>query len=175
MRRVNRSRQRVVHLRRKAVHNAGILGREITVAYPFHPLAKQSFVVLSEHDHYGSIHLLVRTAEGKSHLFPSWMASPEAGTTEIVIIPRLPIDRLCELRRFLDLTMIGLSSEDQVPAGGHKHGEMESSPDDAVREPGAGAGTSGVAVAQGAGVTGITANRGPRKTMRNLRKATGGR
>ena len=45
--------QPVLRRNRKAVHNAGVLAHEIIVTYPFHPLAKQSFVVLSEHEHYG--------------------------------------------------------------------------------------------------------------------------
>ena len=69
-------------------------------------------------------HVLVRSADGTTHLFPSWMASPEASAIEIVTTPRLPTSRLCELRRFLDQTVLGLPSEDHVPAGGNKHGEV---------------------------------------------------
>ena len=160
---------------RKAVHNAGVLAREITVTYPFHPLTQQSFVVLSEHERYGTIHLLVRSADGTTHLFPSWMASAEAGATEIVTIPRLPIGRLCELRRFLDQIMIGLSSEDQVP-GGSKHGEVESSPEEPVRESATGSRTAGAATSEGSAVAGVAVDRGARiaKRMRGSRNATGG-
>ena len=168
--------QRVGRRNRKAVHSAGVLAHEITVTYPFHPLAQQSFVVLSEHEHYGTIHLLVRSADGTTHLFPSWMASAEGGATEIVTIPRLPIARLCELQRFLDQIMIGLSSEDQVPTGGRKHGEVESSPEKSIRESATGSRIAGAATAEGSAVTGVAVNGGARikKRVRGSRKATGG-
>lgn len=133
--------------------------------------------MFSEHEHYGMTHLLVRSADGTTHLFPSWMASPEAGAIEIVTIPRLPLGRLCELRRFLDQTMIGLSSDDQVPAGGRKHGEVESSPDESVRESAAGGRTAGAATTEGIAIARIAVDRSPRngKRMRESRKTRGGR
>ena len=104
------------------------------------------------------------------------MASAEAGAIEIVTIPRLPIGRLCELRRFLDQIMIGLSSEDQVPAGGRKHGEVESSPEESIRESATGSRSAGAATAEGSAVAGVAVNRGARitKRVRGARKATGG-
>lgn len=161
---------------RKAVHNAGVLAREIIVTYPFHPLVGQSFVVLSEHQHYGTIHLLVRNVDGMTHLLPSWMASPEAGAIEIVTVPRLPIVRLCDLRRFLDQDMICLSSEDQVPAEGGKHGEVESWPEESVRESATGGRIAGAATAEGSPIARVAVDRSPRnpKRMRGSRGATGG-
>jgi len=105
------------------------------------------------------------------------MASPEARAIEIVTIPRLPIGRLCELRRFLDQTMIGLSSEDQVSAGGRKNGKVESSPDEPVRESAAGNRTTGTATTEGTAVARIAVDRSPRneRRMRGSRKTTRGR
>ena len=94
------------------------------------------------------------------------MASPEAGAIEIVTIPRLPVGQLCELRRFLDQTMIGLSSEGQVPAGGRKHGEVESSPDESVRKSATGSRTAGTATQEGIAVARVVADRSPRNTKR---------
>lgn len=104
------------------------------------------------------------------------MASADFGALEIVTMPRLPIGRLCELRRFLDQIMIGLSSEDQVPAGGHKHGEVESSPEKSIRKSATGSRNAGAATTEGSPVTGGAANRGARitKRVRGFRKATGG-
>ena len=169
--------RRVVRQRRKAVHSAGVLAREITVTYPFHPLANQSFVVFSEHEHYGTTHMLVRSADGTTHLFPSWMASPEAGGIEIVTIPRLPIARLRELRRFLDQFMVGLSSEDEVPSGGRKHGEVESSPDKPIRESAIRTRPAGVATTEGIAAARIAVDRSPRngRRMRGSQEPTGGR
>jgi hypothetical protein len=105
------------------------------------------------------------------------MASPEAGAIKIATIPRLPIGRLCELRSFLDQTMIGLSSEDQVPTGGRKHGEMESSPEESIRESATSSRTAGTATTEGLAVARIAVDRSPRNTkrMRGLPKPTGGR
>ena len=105
------------------------------------------------------------------------MASPEAGAIEIVTIPRLPIGRLCELRRFLDQTMIGLSLGDQVSAGGCKHGGVEISPDEPVRESAAGSRTAGTATTEGTAIARIAVDRGPRngRRMQGSQKTTGGR
>src|SRR5580698_8984111 len=161
-----RSQPHVLYQHRKGVHSAGVLAREITVTYPFHPLAKQSFVVLSEHEHFGTIHLLVRSGDGTTHLFPSWMASPEAGAVEIVTIPRLSVGRLFELRRFLDQNMIALSSEKQVSAGGCKHGEVEGTADKSVREPAKGDQAAGAATAEGVAVTRVVVDRSARNGER---------
>jgi Family of unknown function (DUF5372) len=162
---------------RKAVHNAGVLAREITVNYPFHPLTKQSFIVLSEHEHYGTINLLVRSADGTKHLFPSWMASPEAAEIDIVTIPRLPIGRLLALRRFLDQNMIRLSSEEQVSAGGGKHGQMEGSPDEPVREVPEGGRTAGATTTEGVAVARLVVDGSTRNAerIRGHRTIRGGR
>lgn len=103
------------------------------------------------------------------------MASPEAGATQIVTIPRLPIGRLCELQRFLDQTMIGLSSEDQVSAGGRKHGGVESSPDESVRESAASNRTAETATTEGTVVARIAVDRSPRngRRIQEVRKITG--
>jgi hypothetical protein len=105
------------------------------------------------------------------------MASPEAGAIKIITIPRLPIGRLCELRRFLDQTMIGLSSEDRNPTGGCKHGEMQSSPEEPVRESATSGRVAGTATAECIAAARIAVDRSSRNTkrMRGLPKAKGGR
>lgn len=104
------------------------------------------------------------------------MASAEAGAIQIVTIPRLPIGGLCELRRFLDQIMIGLSSEDQVSAGGHKHGEVEDSPEESVRESAMECRTAGAATGEGCAIARVAVDRGARitKRMRGSQKGTGG-
>jgi hypothetical protein len=83
-------------------------------------LSGQSFVVLGQYEHYGAPHVLVRGADGATHLFPAWMATEQAGASDIVAIPRLPVERLVELREFLDRLAIELPSEGRVP-GGHQN------------------------------------------------------
>jgi Family of unknown function (DUF5372) len=95
------------------------------VRYPFHPLTGQSFLILGEHEHYGAPHVLVRGTDGTTHLLPGWMTLPEAGTTGIVAVPRLPVNRLLELRLVLDRIMVALSSGEIAPTGGFGHEEAE--------------------------------------------------
>jgi hypothetical protein len=103
------------------------------------------------------------------------MASPEAGAMEIIAVPRFSIGRLCELRGFLDQTMICLSSEDQFLGGG-KHGEVESWPEESVRESATGGRIAGAATAEGSTIARVAVDRSPRnpKRMRGSRGATGG-
>jgi hypothetical protein len=53
------------------------------------------------------------------------MTLPEAGTTGIVAVPRLPLNRLLELRLVLDRIMVALSSGEIAPTGGFGHEEAE--------------------------------------------------
>jgi len=107
--------------RRKGAHSAGSPAREVMVRYPFHPLTGQSFLILGQHEHYGAPHILVRATDGTAHLLPAWMTLPEAGATGIVTVPRLPVNRLLELRSVLDRIMIASSSGEITPAGGFGH------------------------------------------------------
>ena len=83
-------------------HNARILGREVEVAYPFHPLFRRSAIVIGDQLHNGTRHLTLRSGEGPSFLVPAWMADPEAASVKIVDAPCLSIARLLDLRAFLD-------------------------------------------------------------------------
>lgn len=85
---------------RKAAHNAGVLAREITVTYPFHPLAKQSFVAFSEHEHHGITHLLIRSPDGTTHLFPGRMTTGRRVDCASMLAPR----------KYLSVTSIGLAT-----------------------------------------------------------------
>jgi hypothetical protein len=72
--------------------------------------------------------MLVRGTDGTTHLLPAWMTSPEAGAIEIVTVPRLPVNRLFELRSVLDRIMIASSSGEIAPTGGFGHEEAEELP-----------------------------------------------
>ena len=78
----------------------------------------------------------------------------------MVSIPRLPVARLFELRSFLDQNMIGLSSAEQVSAGGGKDGEVEGSPNKPVREVARGGRAAGAAAAEGVTVARGVVDRG---------------
>jgi hypothetical protein len=119
--------------RPKGVHNAGILTFETTVHYPFHPLKGRSFLVVGEFEHYGAPHVLVRDVAGATWLVPAWMTAPEAGRTEIVDSPRLPVGRLIDLREVLDRIMIASSPAEIAPAGGLGNEAAEGSAVGSVR------------------------------------------
>ena len=88
--------------RSDAAHNARNLGREIEVAYPFHPLFRRPAIVVADQLHNGSQHLTLRVGDEPSFLVPAWMADPEVASVEIVEVPRLSIARLLDLRVLLD-------------------------------------------------------------------------
>ncbi|MFC7554713.1 DUF5372 family protein [Pseudoroseomonas wenyumeiae] len=81
------------------------------VTYPFHPLFGSMAVVIGDHVHNGTRHLTLRLDDGTSSLVPAWMTGADGAALRVVNVPRLPLDRLLELRALLDspnLTCRGL-------------------------------------------------------------------
>jgi len=109
---------RAWRLRPKRVHSARIPAQEITVTYPFHPLTGQTFVLAGQYEHGGVEHVLVRRKDGATFIFPAWMTG-EAGLARIVADPRLPVNRLIELRELVDRIMIASSAGNPAAAGEH--------------------------------------------------------
>ena len=72
------------------------------VTYPFHPFAGQLVPVVGHMEHAGTRHLIIRTADTSGFLIPSWMMTAEAGAIQIVPAPRLPFNRIIELRALID-------------------------------------------------------------------------
>ena len=104
----------------KVVHNAGCLPIELVVTYPFHPFAGQLVPIVGRIEHVGTRHLIIRTADKSGFLLPAWMTTPEAGAIQIVADPRLPLNRIIELRALVDRLMVSSSGE-MVPTGGQRH------------------------------------------------------
>jgi len=104
----------------KAVHNIGCLPIEVVVTYPFHPFACQLVPIIGHIEHAGTRHLIIRNADKSGFLLPSWMTTPEAGAIQIVADPRLPLNRIIELRALVDRLMVSSSGE-LVPTGGQRH------------------------------------------------------
>ena len=77
----------------------------MVVSYPFHPLVGKSVLVVGDKEHAGMRHLIVHGPDGAKILLPEWMASPDAGAIRIVSHPRLCVNRLIELRAFVDRLM----------------------------------------------------------------------
>src|SRR4051795_9107888 len=86
-------------------HNARNLGREVEVAYPFHPLFGRPAIVVADQLHNGSRHLTLRIDDEPSFLVPAWMLDPQAAAIKIVEVPHLSIARLLDLRAFLDAVL----------------------------------------------------------------------
>jgi hypothetical protein len=99
------------------VHNAGFLKSEntVTIRYPFHPLVAQSVLVVGSTEHRGYRPLIMRKPNSAKILLPKWMTTAEGGAIQTVSSPRLSINKLLELRAFLDRHMT--SSEDQLSGG----------------------------------------------------------
>jgi len=74
-------------------HNARSLGREVEVAYPFHPLFRQPAIVVTDQLHNGDRYLTLRSGDSRSFLVPAWMVEPAAASIRIVDVPRLPVAR----------------------------------------------------------------------------------
>jgi len=104
----------------RAVHNAGCLPIELMVTYPFHPFAGQLVPVVGHMEHAGTRHLIIRTADTSGFLIPSWMMTAEAGAIQIVPAPRLPFNRIIELRALIDRLMVSSPGE-LIPTTGQRH------------------------------------------------------
>ena len=115
----------------KRVHNAGCLPFEARVTYPFHPLANQTVLVVGDIQHAGARHLIIRRPNGATFLLPEWMAGSDAGLIRIIACPRLPVNRLIELRALVDRLMASFSGE-TIPDGGQAH-EVEDTTAEFIR------------------------------------------
>ena len=98
-------------------HNARLLGQEVEVAYPFHPLCRRPAVVVADQFHNGSRHLTLRVGDGSSCLVPAWMIDPAAASVKIVDVPRLPVACLLDLRALLD-SRLACTPREAFPEGG---------------------------------------------------------
>jgi hypothetical protein len=100
----------------------------VEVAYPFHPLFRQTAIVVADQLHNGSRHLTLRSGDGPSFLVPAWMIDPAAASIKIVDVPCLSLARLVELRAFLDLGLASAVGNDTLKGGadGEARGEYAS-------------------------------------------------
>jgi hypothetical protein len=93
----------------------------VAVNYPFHPLVGKSVLVVGDKEHAGTRHLIIHGPDGAKILLPEWMAHPDAGAIRIVSYPRLCVNRLIELRAFVDRLMA--SSPHKNLGGGEQRNE----------------------------------------------------
>jgi hypothetical protein len=98
-------------------HNARNLGREVEVAYPFHPLFGRPAIVIADQLHNGSRRLTILCGEEPSFLVPAWMVDLEAASVKIVEAPRLSIARLLDMRAFMD-SVLACDPGKEIPGRG---------------------------------------------------------
>ena len=121
-------------LRLSRGHSAGFLTFETIVTYPFHPLVRQTVLVIGEHEHDGIRHFLIRQPSGGSYRIPDWMFDPVENGLAIVSIPRLPVSQLILLRAVIDRLVASPSKE--VSSGGIGNGEVVSCANRSVHQTG---------------------------------------
>ena len=140
-------------------YNARILGREVEVAYPFHPLFRRSAIVIGDQLHNGTRHLTLRSGEGPSFLVPAWMADPEAASVKIVDAPCLSIARLLDLRAFLD-SGLACDLREEFPSKALMAKHRTSTQQDSVRGAAAKHEARGDGAGEGAGAAPSASNGG---------------
>lgn len=94
-------------------HNAGCLGSEVEILYPFHPRCGVSVVVACKR-RGGKTHFVIRQPDATLTLLPAWMAAPAAASFHLKAEPRLPVDRLLEARLLVDALLASSSRESPI-------------------------------------------------------------
>ena len=130
-----RSRQR---------HNAGCPAFEVRILYPFHPRAGELVQVEHRKRFAGEDHLVVVQPDGTLALIPSWMSEETARSATLSARPRLPVERLVELRVRIDALLASRSGE-WPPREGGDHATKTPPATGPVREGSQDAGYSDVA------------------------------
>jgi len=83
-------------------------------------------------EHADARHLIIRRPDGATFLLPEWMTGQDAGFTRIIACPRLPVNRVIELRALVDRLMASSSGE-RIPTGGQDHEEIEDTAAESIR------------------------------------------
>ncbi len=82
-------------------------------------------LIIGATEHGGARHLIIRKPDdGAKSLIPEWMTFAQAGAIRIMSCPRLSVDRLIELRAFID-RLTSLSGQQM---SGGQHDEMDATP-----------------------------------------------
>ena len=141
-------------------HDAGSLGREVVVAYPFHPLFGKPAIVVADQMHGGVRHLTLRPEGGESFLVPEWMTQADAAAAKVVEVPCISVVQLRALRAFLD-SILASSSGKAVPGKGGANGDtLDPAAKGSFRTLAAGEPTHGDRAAKGAGFIAGAVGRG---------------
>ncbi|WP_141340236.1 hypothetical protein [Bradyrhizobium sp. USDA 3458] len=79
-------------------------------------------------------HFVIRQPDATLTLLPAWMAAPVAASFQLIADPRLPVDRLLEVRVLVDAVLASSSRESSHSRGGG-HGRRITSSGGSFREP----------------------------------------
>ena len=86
--------------------------------------------MLGSKRHAGSNHFVVRQPDGTLSLLPSWMTESAASANGMHFPPRLPIERLVDLRCLVDALLASLQGEsvpgERETAAGRSPGSCQS-------------------------------------------------
>jgi len=113
-------------------HTAGCPAFEVRITYPFHPRSGETVAVVGSKRHAGADHLVVRQPDRTLALLPAWMTKPEAASHQLVLRPRLPIDRLCDLRALVEALLASSRRESSRRKGAGRE-ERTTQPKGSVR------------------------------------------
>ncbi len=116
-------------------HDAGSLGREVVVAYLFHPLFRKLALVAADQMHLGARHLTLRSEEGESFLVPEWMTQSNAATVKVVDVPCIFFTQLLALRALLDSILTSLAGNAVPSEGGVDGDPLDLATKGSVRNP----------------------------------------
>src|SRR5262249_43210695 len=109
--------------RPKPRHTAGCPAIEVRIAYPFHPRGGEVVAAVGVKRHAGVEHFVIRQPDRTLALIPGGMTDTSRGTPGLVAHPRLPVERLSELRALVDALMASCRGEPPRCEGG---GDVES-------------------------------------------------
>jgi Family of unknown function (DUF5372) len=74
---------------------------EVRILYPFHPRSGEVVAVVGLKRHAGTAHFIIRQPDRTLASLPAWMTDASRGTQALVAYPRLPVERLADLRAVL--------------------------------------------------------------------------
>src|SRR5207247_3814033 len=140
-------------------HDAGCLTIEVRVFYPFHPRCGEIVVAVGRKRHAGIDHLIIRQRDSTLTLLPAWMTEPGSSSFGVLEKPRLPLERLFDLRARLD-ALLTSSSEESPRRGGIQHENRTPPPAGSVRNPQATAGDDARAASESHRASSSASDRG---------------
>jgi len=95
-------------------HNAHHYPIVATVNYPYHPRFAEQIQVVGIRRHRGERCCVIAVNDGRRELIPEWMTNPHCAEISIVLLPRLDVSALRNLRRLLNCEILSLLDKAKV-------------------------------------------------------------